>query len=467
MQRLISTCYLVAFSTLLPTAAAYATNADDDAGAESSLFPAGSLSGSVMYFQRHRERYRVDESRFGSNLHHSTLQTSVDYASPFWQDNIGLDLGVFATTDLVNTASPDHEMNFFPWDDPWHPDWSKKDARDGISLYRANLKARANFEGGDLWGKAGYFQPTGPGVLGTNWSLMPGTYQGVEAGSDLRGNWGSVALAGAYVTRYKAPWYREVYAFRDDEKKRINALWSVGARYDAPAGYSVEIAYGKAADYRQNAHLKLKYHPQKDAQDSLYLTYQFYATGEGNAVKRDTSNDQYAGKWGSQHYLALARAINRYTLKTEFTYTRAPSNAPQHVGYFVYRLTGGYGGSNGAYELWWDNRSDWNHNRERALFFSVNRNLNDLLPFAGVSVGASAATGWGGRVYGVSETLKERSWSLDLGYTVPSGTLKNTRASLHYTHYDNKTHLPSWTGYKNLFQDERDIKFLIVVPWQL
>jgi hypothetical protein len=454
---------LLAFLALSPATA----HADDDArtGLASSLFPDGALSGSIMYFQRHRERYRIDEHRFGGNLHHSTLQAAVDYRSPFWQEHIGLDLGVFATTDLVNTASPDHEISFFPWDDPWRPDYRQKDARDGVSLYRAHIKARAHFADGDLWGKLGYFQPTGPGVLGVNWSLMPGTYQGLEAGGALNGDWGGLALAGAYVTRYKAPWYRKVNAFRDEEKKRINALWSVGARYDAPAGYSMEVAYGKAADYRQNAHFKLKYLRQKDTRDSLYLTYQFYATGEGGAVKRGHPNDHYAGSWGRQHYLALARTLKRYTLKTEFTYTRAPSDAPHHVGYFVYRLTGAYGGANGAYEPWWDNRSDWNHNRERAMFVGLSRNLDDWLPFSGVSLGASMVNGWGGRVYGVDESLKERSWSLDLGYTIPSGALKNTRASLHYTHYDNKTRLPSWTGYKNLFQDERDIKFLIVMPW--
>jgi len=63
--------------------------------------------------------------------------------------------------------------------------------------------------------------------------------------------------------------------------------------------------------------------------------------------------------------------------------------------------------------------------------------------------------------------LRERAWSADLAYAVPGGPLKNARISLHYTRYDNKTNQPSWTGYNNLFQDERDLKILLVIPWGL
>jgi hypothetical protein len=127
-------------------------------------------------------------------------------------------------------------------------------------------------------------------------------------------------------------------------------------------------------------------------------------------------------------------------------------------------LTGWYGGAKGAYEPWWDNRSDWNHNRESAVFVSLSRTLGDWgLP--GVAVGVSAARGWGGRVHGVSETLKERAWSVDTSFQAPSGAWRNARLSLHYTRYDNATHLPSWTGFKNLFQDERDLKVLLTIPW--
>jgi hypothetical protein len=138
------------------------------------------VSGSVMYFQRNRERYRVDEDRFGSNLHHSTLQSEIHISTPYILNNtLGLEVGFFGTTDLANGArAPDHEISFFPWQNPWSADWSKQEASSGVSLYRAHLKAQRLTEQGRWWGKLGYFQPEGPGVLGVNWSLMPGAFSG-------------------------------------------------------------------------------------------------------------------------------------------------------------------------------------------------------------------------------------------------------------------------------------------------
>jgi hypothetical protein len=438
-----------------------------DWGAFVSELRASEVSGNLIYFQRHRERYRVDERRFGSNLHHQTLQGNIEVSSPFVADTAGFDLGVFATTDLNNRASPDHEISFFPWEDPWSADWSKQDARSGVSVYRAHLKLRHESERGAWWGKLGYFQPSGPGVLGVNWSLMPGTYLGAESGGD----WGPFSVAGAYVSEYKAPWYRETYHFHaSDAKTKVDHLWSLGLRYQFASGASAEVAYGEARDFLKSAHLKLKYQQEGNAEKSpLYLSYQLYIMGDRDDSSSfdNRANDHYAGRWALQHYLALSRSFSRYTLKTEFLHTRAPSKAPRHLGYFVYRLSGAYGGANGAYEPWWDNRSDWNHNRESAIFVGLSRSLNDVLGFPGVTAGLSAARGWGGRVYGVEQKLKENAWSFDLAYLVPSGALKNTRVSLHYTHYNNKTDQPSWNGYKNLFQDERDLKFFVMVPWKI
>ncbi|GHU03719.1 hypothetical protein FACS1894158_02660 [Betaproteobacteria bacterium] len=414
------------------------------------------IAGSVMYFQRNRERYRVDEDRFGSNLHHSTLQSEIHISTPYVLNNtLGLEVGFFGTTDLGNGAgAPDHEISFFPWQNPWSADWSKRDASSGVSLYRAHLKAQNITEQGRWWGKLGYFQPEGPGVLGVNWSLMPGTFSGAEGGFEH----GPLSVAGAYVTRYKAPWYRHTYRFLDSEQRDTSNLWSLGARYTLATGLTAEAAYGEAPGYLRSAHLKFKYD-----RDGRYASYQLYVMGDRAS---SGANDLYAGggkAW--QHYLAFSQAFAPYTFKAEFTHTRAPTSSTGHVGYFAYRLSGWYGGVKGAYEPWWDNRSDWNHNRESAAFLSLSRTLGDWgLP--GARIGASAARGWSGRVYGVSETLKERAWSIDLGYRLSSGVLKDASFSLHYTRYDNGTHLPSWTGYKNLFQDERDVKVLVVIPWQ-
>ena len=77
---------------------------------------------------------------------------------------------------------------------------------------------------------------------------------------------------------------------------------------------------------------------------------------------------------------------------------RAPTTSGKHLGYFVYCLTDRHDGAKGAYEPWWDSRSDWNHNLESAAFVSLSHTLG-------------------------------------------------------------------WEGFRNLFQDERDLKVLLTIPW--
>ncbi len=436
-------------------------------------FGGNELKGNFFYFQRARDRYSVERGEFRTNLHHSTLQSNIEFSSGYLAKSVGLDVAVFGSTDLENSGGPDHEISFYPWRDPWSANWSQTDARSGVSLYRAHLKFKREFgqifgqDSGqnsgrnDAWAKIGYFQPSGPGVLGVNWSLMPGTYLGAEAGT----NFGPLALAGAYVTKYKAPWYQHAYSFRQtDGVTRVDYLWSLGARYEFVPGFSLEAAYGESQNYLQNAHMKMKYERKLSENEVLYLTYQLYAMGDSSD---GTSVNNLFDGTAFQHYVAVSYRPAPWSLRAEALHTRAPTNRPENAGYFAYRLIGAYGGSNGAYEPWWDNRSDWNHNRESAVFLRVGRTLDDIVAMPGWSLGASAVRGWGGRVYGVNQTLRETSYSFDVGYLVPSGPLKQTSINLHYTHYNNKTDLPSWTGFKNLFQDERDVKFFITVPWSL
>jgi hypothetical protein len=441
---------VLAGACLLGAAAARA----DDADTLGAALQKTEVTGSLMYFQRHRERYRVDEHRYGSNLHHRTLTGEIHASTPYALGNtLGLELGLFGTADPANGAAPDHEMNFFPWSNPWSRDDTKRDARNGLSLYRAHLKAQRITDSGRWWGKLGYFQPEGPGVLGVNWSLMPGTYSGAEGGYQQ----GPLSVAAAYVTRYKAPWFRHTYPFLDGKRHDRGRLWSLGARHEFGSGLTAEAAYGEAPGYLSSAHLKIKYD-----RDGRRASYQLYVMGDRAG---SGPNDLYAGGKAWQHYLAFSQDFSPWTFKAEFTHTRAPTSSSEHLGYFAYRLTGWYGGAKGAYEPWWDHRSDWNHNRESAAFLGFSRALDDCgLP--GVSVGVSAARGWGGQVFGVSETLKERAWSVDVGYRVSSGFLKDASFSIHYTRYDNQTRLPSWVGFKNAFQDERDLKALLIIPWQ-
>jgi hypothetical protein len=452
-------CFLILFffhtqSARASDETAPATAQENIPEPDKSLLP--TISGNLFYFNRHRKRYDVDKERFRDNLNHQTLQGNVDISTPYYGNAVGLDMGLFYTTDLANSANPDHEMSFFPWRDPWSPDWSKSDAKSGASLYRAHLKLRQAAGNQQFWSKVGYFQPSGPGVIGVNWSLMPGTYRGLETGMDS----GSLSIAFAWADQYKSPWFSDLYHFRrNDGETRVNHLWSFGARYRFTPGFSAEAAYGESQGFLRSAHLKLKYNTPGE---KIYLSYQLY--GMGDRDESASPNNQYSGNVAHQHYLAAAWRPAPWVLKAEFLHTRAPSTQPQHAGYFAYRLIGRYGSSNGAYEPWWDNRSDWNHHKESAAFLGVSRSLG-----SGFTAGLSGVVGWGGRVYGVEERLRERAWSADFAYAVPSGSLKNARFSLHYTRYSNNSNQPSYwdDGYKNLFQDERDLKILLVIPWQL
>ncbi len=453
---ILSACRIAMFALLIPAAASaeMTWEPEEPQDIPNPLFDDAEIRANLYYFQRDRKRLNIDTGKYEKNLHHSTIQSNIEISSGYAADTVGFDFAAFVTKDIENSGSPGHEISFFPWRDPWHADWSKADAKNGSSIYRAHLKLKHAAH----WAKLGYFQPSGPGVIGTNWSLMPGTYLGAEAGTAI----GDLTAAAAYATQYKAPWFRDMYHLRQsDGTTPVDYLWSLGARYAASPELSVELAYGESQNYLKNSHLKIKFLRELAPEKTLYLTYQLYAMDD--SAGGATPNNNFAAT-ARQHYLALNYSPAPWTFQTEFLKTYAPSNRAENVGYFAYRLIGAYGGGNGAYEPWWNNRSDWDHNEESAAFVRITRRLDDLIRLPGWTVGASAARGWGGKVYGVEETLREHAYSLELGYVVPYGRLKNTSIRLHYTHYNNKTEQPSWSGFKNAFQDERDLKLIVSIP---
>ena len=131
------------------------------------------LSGGLYFFGRDRQRYDVERKTYRTNLRHGSLQANLDLVSGYAWDHLGFDFGVFTSHDLFNYGAPDHEMGYVPWQDPWHPDWSRHFTLSGVSIYKAALKAKA----GPAWLRAGWLQPEGPGVLGVNWSIMPGSWR--------------------------------------------------------------------------------------------------------------------------------------------------------------------------------------------------------------------------------------------------------------------------------------------------
>lgn len=422
-----------------------------------AFFDDGTVSGSFYYFQRKRMRVNNQDERWHNNLDHATTGIGAEFSSGFIGDVVGVDVGAFTATDLWNSKKPFHELAFFPARDPWSINWGAQYVENGVSMHKALLKLRA---GDAWWGKTGYFQPTGPGVLGTNWSVYPGTYRGAETGFAYKG----FSMAAAWADQYKAPWYRDTYHFRRDDGSHVAWLWSLGARYSfdeesALAGTTAELAYGESENFLKNAHFKIK---NERALGSGVLTfgYQLYGMDDSDSGE---ANDNFDGP-ATQHFLFSKFATGPWTFRAEYTYTLAPQSNENNKGYFAYRLISAYGGSQGALEPDWNTRSDWNHDRESAAFVNVSRAFS-LFGHQGFEAGLTYSYGWDGKAYGYSTHLRERAWAVDLTYTVPEGPLKGASIKAHYMEYKNSTGLDDWQGFKNAFQDERDFKLLITIPF--
>jgi len=421
------------------------------------FFDEGTVSGNFYYFQRKRMRMSNGDDRWHNNLDHATAGVGAEFSSGFVGDFIGVDVGAFSATDLWTSKKPYHELAFFPHRDPWSTNWGSEHSDNGVSLHKALVKLR---HGETWWGKAGYFQPTGPGVLGTNWSVYPGTYRGAETGFTHKG----FSMAAAWADQYKAPWFRDTYHFRRDDGSHVAWLWSLGARYvfdaeSALAGTTVELAYGESENFLQNGHFKIK--NQRTLGDGdLTFGYQLYAMDDSDS---SGANDNFDGP-ATQHFLFGKYTTGPWTFRAEYTYTLAPQNNENNKGYFAYRLISRYGGSQGALEPDWNTRSDWNHNRESAAFVNVSRKFS-IFGHKGFEAGVTYSHGWDGKARGYSTHLNERAWAVDLIYTVPEGPLQGATIKAHYMEYKNSTGLNDWEGFQNAFQDERDFKLLITIPF--
>lgn len=423
------------------------------------FFDDATMGGDIFFFQRKRTRYDVGTGRYENNLDHGTFNVSTDFNSGLIGDVVGVDVGVFFARDLYSNASPDHEMAFFPWSDPWKPNWDATRSRSGFSLYKGYLK----FQPGPFRAKVGLFQTSEVTTLGNNWSLMPGTWRGVELGSTF----GDLDLGFTVADAYKAPWFKTVNGFRRaDGKTDVDYVWSAGARYKASEGVldgtTLEAAYGESQNFLMNAHVKTAYDTQVGGLP-LTFGYQLYMMDDSDAT--GGPNDLFDGL-ATQHFVFSKLTMDPWTFRLETTYTSANQARDSHLGYFAYRLVDRYGTSQGAIDPWWDTRSDWNHDKEWAAFAKASRKLDDI-GFQGLEVGVSWSQGWGGRALGTTERLGEWALAFDLGFTVPEGPLQGTSLRFHYTDYHNQTNLPSWEPFKNAFQNERDYKFMVHVPVNL
>ncbi|MGY5957858.1 chitoporin [Kosakonia sp. BK9b] len=424
------------------------------------------LTGGIYYWQRERDRKDVLTDKYKTNLSHSTWNGSLDFQSGYAADMFGLDIAAFTAIEMAENGDSAHpnEIAFSSSNKAYKEDWSGD--KSGISLY----KAAAKFKTGPVWARAGYIQPTGQTLLAPHWSFMPGTYQGAEAGANLDyGDAGALSFSYMWTNEYKAPWHIEMDKFyQNDKKTKVDYLHSIGAKYDFKNNFMLEAAFGQAQGYVDQYFAKASY--KFDLAGNPFSTsYQFYGTRD--KVSDGGVNDIYDGTAWLQA-LTFGYKVGQVDLRLEGTWVKADGQQ----GYFLQRMTPTYASSNGRLDVWWDNRSDFNANGEKALFIGAMYDLQNWnLP--GFTVGASYAYAWDAKParmaspdawYDPNYRLKESAYSLDAIYTLQDGRAKGTMFKLHFTQYDNHSDIPCYSGgYGNIFQDERDVKFMVIAPFTL
>ncbi|RAU35548.1 chitoporin [Enterobacter sp. RIT418] len=428
------------------------------------------LTGGIYYWQRERDRKDVAEDKYKTNLSHSTWNANLDFQSGYAADMFGLDIAAFTAIEMAENGDSGHpnEIAFSSSNKAYDEDYSGD--KSGISLY----KAAAKFKYGPVWARAGYIQPTGQTLLAPHWSFMPGTYQGAEAGANFDyGDAGALSFSYMWTNEYKAPWHIEMDKFyQNDRKTKVDYLHSLGAKYDFKNDLVLEAAFGQAEGFVDQYFAKASY--KFDVAGSpLSTSYQFY--GARDKADNNTINDIYDGTAWLQALTFGYKVADVVDLRLEGTWVKAEGQQ----GYFLQRMTPTYASSNGRLDIWWDNRSDFNANGEKAVFFGAMYDLKNW-DLAGWAVGASYVYAWdakpadwfinaaGQREDYASNKIKESAYSLDAMYTVQDGRAKGTMFKLHFTQYDNHSDIPGWGGgYGNIFQDERDVKFMVIAPFTI
>jgi hypothetical protein len=454
--RLLLLASVSALSTLSFTPAVYSTGFIDDS----------TLTGGLYYWQRERDRKDVTEDKYKTNLSHATWNGNLDFSSGYAADLFGVDLALFTAIEMAENGDSAHpnEIAFSSSNKAYDEDWSGD--KSGVSLY----KAAAKFKYGPLWARAGYIQPTGQTLLAPHWSFMPGTYQGAEAGASADyGEAGLLSFSYMWSNAYKAPWHLEMDKFyQNDKATRVDYLHSLGAKYDFKNNFILEAAFGQAQGYVDQYFAKASY-KFDIAGSPLAASYQFY--GARDKVSDGSGNDIYdATAW--LQALTFGYRVGPVDLRLEGTWVKADGQQ----GYFLQRMTPTYASSNGRLDIWWDNRSDFNANGEKALFVGAIYDLTHL-KLAGWSLGASYVYAWDAKpssaptrdgYYDPDYRLKESAYSLDAIYTFVEGRAKGATFKLHFTQYDNHSAIPSYGGgYGNIFQDERDVKLMFIAPFTL
>lgn len=379
-------------------------------------------------------------------LDHSAAFVDAKFHSGLWRDQLGFDLRAYATTDIHQDAGAFHERTFWLVNNPYDLkpqegclDVWQSCSGGGVSIATTAIKWQ--FTEQSLV-RVGYLRPSVPSAIGIDWSFLTGRYRGFEWGQYFE--YGRLGVL--WADRYKAPWFKQEYNFRNLNKAGevvdSGQIYSFGWQQNVNDSTELEVAYAALTkDQRRNYHLKVKL--------------------QNNEVQFYFINDP-------DYYAHLAYQITTktrwhagiYAWQLESLYSYAPSTDPAVTRSFAYRLTQQYAGENGAYDVWWNTSGEFNHHQELAAFIQVARPLDSLL-WPKLTVTVAAAAGQGSKAKGYKD-LKEYAVSADLrqGFTFRqhSGHL-----TLHMIHYVNHSDAPSWQVYDNMFQDETGIKLTLSV----
>ncbi|MCG9629051.1 multidrug transporter [Vibrio mediterranei] len=433
----------------------------------SKFFEDSTISGNLNFFMRKRDRVGSvsdsgEDGAYDTNLDHGSIFANLGFNSGYIGGIVGTDLVIYSTFDMWQNGSADHEMNFWNVNNPFDKQGKTKQCtnvwtdcnENGVSYATASLKFRF---GENIKASLGYIQPSVPSALGVNWSYAPGTYRGAQIG----GKFDNLELGFIYADEYKAPWFKKTYRLQTTAGEDAGEVYSVGARYTLSNGIVFDAGYaGLTVGNRKNFHLKVK----GSTTGGFNWSPQVYVV----------SDDEQYDSTAFQAAFISSKSIGQYTFRADSTYTKAnaKNDGKGTVGNFSYRLTSQYGGSNGAYDIWWNNRSDFNHDGEIAGFLSVSRDFSDV-GGNGFSAGISTAGGFGSTTSATRKSgapvddLTEYAYSLFATYAIQKGALTDANISFYWTQYINPTNASNWTPYSNLFQDEKDFKLSLTIPFNV
>ncbi len=431
-----------------------------------NFFTGSTLSGGLYLMGRNRDRLDVDttgaewDSTWNDNLTHISTLASVGLKSRDYGDLFGYELAGYAVMDMFNGepsgANLENEFSFAG--EKWSENWEDGKPRNAVSIYRAMAHLAFPF---GLTVSGGMGQIGVEGVIGNNWSYFPGSYTGGQAEMNFADK---VTIKYAMVNKYKAPWFQRIKGFSTknawdsdafDSENKIDYLHGASIKVTVNDNLNLTASVGNSEGYLMSYFGKIS--SSFDVASGFNASYQIYMS--------DTYDEwDSEGYDGIAYFQALTTGLsaNLWSFNLEGTYARVEGAQ----GNYLPRLTRGYGNSQGGFQVWWDLRSDWNENGEKAVYANVSRKLDDLLGVDGWKFGVGGAYGWGAEYEpnNVKDGV-EYAWKVDLSFTTDLGRFKGSTFAVHYMQYTNdQSELGNWK-FPNMFNSEKDFMVKAILPF--